>query len=457
MLPDMMKINAVGLKGLVLESKDVLLNLGETDALSDSNLLTVFRIATFSRFFISVILLGVVPLAIQEQSIGHIISAVEAWLLGVYLSVTPMRHLLKVYYMPLAIVWASVIPLLVSSLTIYLRFTTLSPIQLPVSTQQTDTFIVLANIALNLPTLLIPLLVVSWHYSQKVVIWFCLGTSILNMAVLAMFVPIGHTNLIVAFSLILFRLIILSLVGLVVNHLITIQRLQVKALRDVNTQLRDYATTREHLITSQERNRLARELHDTLAHTLATATVQLEAVQVIWETQPKRAKQLVGESAVTIRGGLQDTRRALQALRAESLESFGFVVSIQLLAESVQSRYKVNTTVETTDKVVWLTHEQEHVVYRVAQEALLNSAQHAHAQHITIKIEDACGVLYLTIKDDGIGFDPNKIDTVAHFGVQGMHERAGMIGAELTVSSQVGQGTLLTMKLKRESDAYPHL
>ena len=458
MLPDMMKINAVRLRGWVLESKGILLNLGETDALLDSNLLTVFRIATFSRFFISVILLGVVPLAIQEQSIGHIISAVEALLLGVYLSVTPLRHLLKAYYMPLAIVWASVIPLFISSLTIYLRFTTLSPIQLPVSTQQADTFIVLANVALNLPTLLIPLLVVSWHYSPKVVIWFCLVTSILNMAILAMFVPIGQTNMIVAFSLILFRLIILSLVGLVVNHLITVQRLQLKALRDVNTHLRDYATTREHLITSQERNRLARELHDTLAHTLATATVQLEAVQVIWETQPKRAKQLVGESAVTIRSGLQDTRRALQALRAESLESFGFVASIQLLAESVQSRYQVNTNVETADEVVWLTHEQEHVVYRVAQEALLNSAQHAHAQHITIKIEeDACGVLYLTIKDDGIGFEPNKIDTVAHFGVQGMHERATMIGAELTVSSQVGQGTLLTMKLKRESDAYPHL
>jgi len=87
------------------------------------------------------------------------------------------------------------------------------------------------------------------------------------------------------------------------------------------------------------------------------------------------------------------------------------------------------------------------MVYRIAQEARLNSAQHAQAQPITIEIEDARGALYLTIEDDGIGFDPGAIDTDAHFGVQGMRERADMIGAELNVSSQVGQGTQLKMKL----------
>jgi signal transduction histidine kinase len=453
----MMKAHAIGFRGLLLESKGMVSNLSRIDALSDDNLLAIFRIATFSRFVISAILFAVVPIVAEEPSLGRLVNALEALLLGVYLSLTPLQRLFKASYMPLALVWASVIPLFVSSLTIYLRFATLLTLQLPVSTQQAETFVVLSNVALNLPTLLIPLLIVSWRYSQKVVIWFCLGTSILDIAVLAVFVPVGRTNLIVAFSLILFRLIILSLVGLVVNHLITVQRSQAKALRDANTRLRDYAATREHLITSQERNRLARELHDTLAHTLAAATVQLEAVQVIWETQPERAKQLVQESTVTMRGGLQDTRRALQALRAETLESIGFVASIQLLAESIQARYRINTSVETADDVLWLTQEQEHVVYRVAQEALLNSAQHAQAQHIRIKIEETGETLCLIVIDDGAGFDPSTVDANTHFGVQGMRERARMIGAELDVSSQVGQGTQLRMKLKRKSDAYPNL
>ena len=453
----MMKAHAIGFRGLLLESKGMVSNLSRIDALSDDNLLAIFRIATFSRFVISAILFAVVPIVAEEPSLGRLVNALEALLLGVYLSLTPLQRLFKASYMPLALVWASVIPLFVSSLTIYLRFATLLTLQLPVSTQQAETFVVLSNVALNLPTLLIPLLIVSWRYSHKVVIWFCLSTSILDIAVLAVFVPVGRTNLIVAFSLILFRLIILSLVGLVVNHLITVQRSQAKALRDANTRLRDYAATREHLITSQERNRLARELHDTLAHTLAAATVQLEAVQVIWETQPERAKQLVQESTVTMRGGLQDTRRALQALRAETLESIGFVASIQLLAESIQARYRINTSVETADDVLWLTQEQEHVVYRVAQEALLNSAQHAQAQHIRIKIEETGETLCLIVIDDGAGFDPSTVDANTHFGVQGMRERARMIGAELDVSSQVGQGTQLRMKLKRKSDAYPNL
>jgi len=453
----MMKTNATGLRGLLLKSKGIVLNRGGTDALTDGNLLAIFRIATFSRFVISAILFALVPFVAEAQSLGRLITALEALVLCVYLFATPLQRLFKSYYMLLALVWASVIPLFVSSLTIYLMFSTPLPEQLPISMQQAETFVVLSNVALNVPTLLIPLLIVSWRYNQKVVIWFCLGTTILDIAVLAVFVPVGQINSIVAFSLILFRLIILVIVGLVVNHLITIQRSQAQALHDANTQLRDYAATREHLITSQERNRLARELHDTLAHTLAAATVQLEAVQVIWETQPERAKQLVGASAVTMRDGLQDTRRALQALRAESLESIGFVASIQLLAESIQTRYKVVTTVETTDDFLWLTQEQEHVVYRVAQEALLNSAQHAQAQQITIKIEDVRGAMCVTIKDDGMGFDPSAVDTNAHFGVQGMRERAALIGAQLNVSTQVGKGTQIQLNLKRRTDAHSHL
>jgi signal transduction histidine kinase len=300
-----------------------------------------------------------------------------------------------------------------------------------------------------MPILLIPLLIVSWQYTRRMTIYFCLGTSFLDMAVIAIFIPLTGINMAVAISLIAFRLVILGLVGLMVNLFVAVQRAQAQALRDANARLRDYAATREHLITSQERNRLARELHDTLAHTLAAATVQLEAVQVIWETQPERAKHLVQESAVNMRGGLQDTRRALQALRAEPLESMGFVASIQLLAESIQLRYKVNATVETTGDIICLTQEQEHIVYRITQEALLNSAQHAQAQQITIKIEESREELRLAVIDNGMGFDPLVIDANDHFGVQGMRERAEMIGADLNVSSQTGKGTKIEIVLKR--------
>jgi len=452
-----MKVKAIGLRGLLLENKGIVLDLTGTDALSDGNLLAIFRIATLSRFVISVILFTVVPFMAEAQNLGRLVNALDALLLCVYLFATPLQRLLKAHYMLVALVWASVIPLFISSLTIYLMFTAPLHLQLPFSTQRAETFIVLSNIALNLPTLLIPLLIVSWRYSQKVIIWFCLGTSILDIAVLAVFVPIGRTNLIVAFSLILFRLVILGLVGLVVNHLITIQRLQAKALRDANTRLHDYAATRENLITSQERNRLARELHDTLAHTLAAATVQLEAVQVIWETQPERAKQLVQESAVTMRDGLQETRRALQALRAESLESIGFVASIHELAKSTQAGHGLDVTVNVTGSFAWLSNEQEHILYRITQEAIHNSTRHANAHHMTITLSANNNALSLSVVDDGVGFDGTNIDSYGHFGVQGMRERAEIIGANLSIGSEIGQGTTIHVKFERTPDADTHL
>lgn len=440
-----------------MKSKGIALNRGGTDTLSDSTLLMIFRVATISRFVIALILYLVLSTTVGEPNLGRLLAILDALLLAIYLSADPLRRLLGDRYTPIALLWATITPLLTSSYTMYLFFSTPTPVLLQGIIEQVVNFVVLSNIAQTLAVLLIPLLIVSSRYTQQIVIQFCLGTSVLDTAVIILFVPLNQASLTVALSLIAFRLVILGLVGLMVNHLVMVQRTQAHALRDANARLRDYAATREHLITSQERNRLARELHDTLAHTLAAATVQLEAVQVIWETQPERARQLVEESAVTMRSGLQDTRRALQSLRAEPLESVGFVASVRLLAESIQSRYKVKTTIETADNVVWLTHEQEHVLYRVAQEALLNSAQHAQAQQIRIKIEETGDALCLMVIDDGAGFDPSSVNANDHFGVQGMRERAAMIGAELNVSSRVGQGTQVEMKLRRKPNENSNL
>jgi signal transduction histidine kinase len=453
----MLRGDTIRLRNILLEHKPMAFDRNQTNTLSVDNLLTIFRVVTISRFIIASIIYLVLPSTLDEHSLGRLLGMMDAFLLAIYLSVGVLHRVLGERYLKIALLWAAVVPLLISSYTTYLFFTTPTPTILQDRIEQIENVVVVSNIAQTLPALLIPLLIVSWRYTRNSVILFCLGTSILDIGAIVVFVPLNETNLTIAISLIIFRLVILSLVGLMVNFLVTMQRAQAQALRDANSRLRDYAATREHLITSQERNRLARELHDTLAHILAAATVQLEAVQVIWETQPERARQLVQESAVTMRGGLQDTRRALQALRAEPLESVGFVASIHLLAESIQARYKVETVFEATEDIIWLTQEQEHVAYRVAQEALLNSAQHGQAQHIRVKIDGASETLRLSITDDGTGFDPAAVDVNAHFGVQGMRERADMIGAELNVSSQVGQGTQVEMILKRESDAHSNL
>jgi signal transduction histidine kinase len=412
-------------------------------------LLTIFRYASIIRFVISVILWLVISSQTDEQRLGHLLISIDALLLTIYLFAMSLHALLKEQYLTIALVWATVVPLLTSTLTMYLFYTAPIPELFQSQIGLVENFVIFYNVGLTIPVLLIPLLIVSWLYRRQIVVFYLLGITLLDVVLIIFFVPVG-IRLFVALALIAFRLLILTFVGLIVNYLVTIQRTQAKALRD-------YATTREHLIASQERNRLARELHDTLAHALAAVTVQLEAVKVIWDLQPERAKQLIDESADTVRLGLQETRRALQALRAETLESLGFIESIHQLAKTTQARYGFDVTVNATGDFTWLTSEQEHVLYRIVQEAVQNAARHAAPQHLIITIHASDNSLGLFVVDDGSGFDQKIIEMNGHFGVQGMQERAQLIGAELSVSSQPRQGTKIQLNFKRTSHEHSYL
>lgn len=436
----------------------------QTLMLSDGNLLIIFRIAIFSRFVVAVIIYLFAPFSFEWLSLVRLLTILEALFLTIYLLSKPLHRWLKQRFLPIALVWASVIPLLITAYSMYLFLVTPIPPVLKSLVDNIENFVILSNVAQTLPVLLIPLLVISWRGTRQQVAWFCIGTSLLDFALLGVFVPLSRSGFILAFTLIGFRLIILGMVGIIVNQLVRVQRTQAKALHeanvhlhDANAHLRDYATTREHLIASQERNRLAREMHDTLAHSLAAVMVQLEAVKVIWDMQPDRAKQLVDESAETVRGGLQETRRALQALRAETLESIGLIESIHELATTIQARYGISVDVRANGALTSLSSEQEHIIYRIVQESLLNSATHAHAQHIHILLDVKNDTLKVSVRDDGVGFEPGTSNPQEHFGIQGMRERAAIIGAELDIVSQIGQGTTINVNFERHPDANPYL
>jgi len=413
------------------------------------SLLTIFRYASIIRLIVAGILWLIVTSQTEELRLGNLLIVVDALLLTVYLFVTPLYTLLRGRHLQIGLIWATIVPLLTSTLTMYLFYISPLPESVPIQVGLIENFVIFLNIGITIAVLLIPLLIVSWLYTRQIVVFYLLAISLLDALLIVLFVPMGG-RIIIALALIKFRLLILGFVGLVVNYLVTIQRTQAQALRD-------YASTREHLIASQERNRLARELHDTLAHSLAAVTVQLEAVKVIWDLQPDRAKQLVDESAETVRSGLQETRRALQALRAETLESIGFIESIYELSKTARARYGFDVTVNASGDFAWLTSDQEHVLYRIVQEALQNGAKHANAQRIDITVQSSENILRLSIVDDGIGFDPKNIGTDEHFGVQGMHERAQLIGADLTITSQTEQGTTIQVNFGRTSDEHPYL
>lgn len=460
----MLKLNALNIREVIEKIANLRQAYNQTQSLSDNNLLTIFRIAIFSRFVMAVIIYFFAPISFEWLSLGRLLTILDTLFLSIYLLSSPLQHWLKQRFLPIALLWATIIPLLITAYSMYVFLVTPTPPTLPSSVDNVENFVVVSNVAQTLPVLLIPLLVISWRGTRQQVAWFCIGTSLLDVALMLVFLPLSHFGFVLACTLIGFRLIILGMVGIMVNQLVRVQRTQAKALHeanarlhDANARLRDYATTREHLIASQERNRLAREMHDTLAHALAAAMVQLEAVKVVWDTQPERAKRLVGESAETVHEGLQETRRALQALRAETLESIGFVESIHELATTIQARYGIGVSIDANSALTWLSSEQEHIIYRIIQESVLNSATHAQAQHIHVLLDVKDDTLKVSVCDDGVGFEPGTANPQDHFGIQGMRERAEMIGAELDIVSRIGQGTTISVHFERKPDADSYL
>jgi signal transduction histidine kinase len=304
------------------------------------------------------------------------------------------------------------------------------------------------DISVSALILLIPLILVGWQYNFRAVLIYCAGTAALDIGLTILSISQGNPYARSLLTVIQIRTIFYILIGYIIVRLVMAQRQQRQALTEANAQLAQYATALEQLAVSRERNRLARELHDTLAHTLSGTAVQLEAIKTLWETDPAQARAMLEQSSKAIRSGLTETRRALQALRASPLAELGLALAVRELAESVAEQSGARLDWQGPERVDNLVPAVEQGVYRVAQEALANVAKHASAQHLAVQLVQNNGRLTLQVADDGCGFELNNIDIQNHFGLKGMQERAEMIGGTLEIETQPGTGTTLRLTVE---------
>jgi signal transduction histidine kinase len=295
-----------------------------------------------------------------------------------------------------------------------------------------------------LPILFIGLVITAWLYHWKEVVGFVLGTAGLQIALFFVFPPPDSAATQAALFVTLVRSVSFLVVGYFISQLMQQIRFQQDELAQKNARLTDYADTLERLTISRERNRLARELHDTLAHTLSGLSVQLETTKAYLDVDPETTRKLLAQALSVTREGLDETRRALKALRASPLDDLGLIQALRQLSESAADRGKLDLELILPERVV-LSPSVEQNIYRIAQEAIENVVLHANAQHLLVRLVVNPNNLILSVQDNGLGLA--LTEESGHFGLSGIRERAQLLGAELTVESQIGRGTMVQLRM----------
>lgn len=174
---------------------------------------------------------------------------------------------------------------------------------------------------------------------------------------------------------------------------------------------------------ADERTRLAREIHDTIAQGLTAIALQIEAGQ--------------SEEALRVtRATLEEARRSVMNLRAEPLAGKPLAQALALLVREFTSQSGIRVSLDTSSECA-LPLATEAELYRIAQQALVNVEQHARAKNVTVSLRCAKDAATLTIEDDGIGFDPRRVGEDRH-GLRGMRERARLAGGTLRITSRPG-------------------
>ena len=196
---------------------------------------------------------------------------------------------------------------------------------------------------------------------------------------------------------------------------------------------------------TEERNRLARELHDTLAQGLTAATLQIEAADAILETgpHPANAREYLHRALSITQENLEDARRSVLDLRAASLEGRTLSKALALLVERRGAESNVPTSYESVNGSHPMPPNVEAALYRVCEEALNNIVRHAEARSVNVRLVVTTDLARLIVRDDGRGFDPTSVSSDRH-GLAGMRERMTLLGGTLEVDSDGVLGTRIT-------------
>jgi len=236
--------------------------------------------------------------------------------------------------------------------------------------------------------------------------------------------------------------LVLFLVSQLVNTLLAERQTQQQLLL-AHKQLRQYALQVEDLAAVQERNRIAREIHDALGHALTTLNIQLQTVAKLWQRDRDQAQAFLEHAQRLGKLAMQEVRQSVNALRADAQAE----PSLEAIAALVED-FRRSTGIETASNIdvkADLSPQIVKTLYRVIQEALTNICKYAQATQVQLQLQATSDVVHLAIADNGQGFDVTA-DT-SGFGLQGIQERVAALDGDFRLETALGCGCRIIVSL----------
>jgi signal transduction histidine kinase len=227
-------------------------------------------------------------------------------------------------------------------------------------------------------------------------------------------------------------------------------------LRTLNTELDRRVTERTEEIQRlafesrgaavvRERLRLARALHDTLAHSMMAMLTEIRLLKRLASTQPQALPEELVRAEQAAREGLQEARHAIDQMRSNPVRQIGLGAALADLARGFGERSGIDVACDIDPSLLGLADEPAETVFRMTEEALRNTERHSGARHVRIVLQPlGVGQLRLEVSDDGRGFDPQLVGP-GHYGLVGLHEQAETLDGRLEIRSVAGEGTWLRL------------
>jgi signal transduction histidine kinase len=219
-------------------------------------------------------------------------------------------------------------------------------------------------------------------------------------------------------------------------------------LREAHEQLQAYTSQAQQLAVSEERNRLAREMHDALGHRLTVAVVQLEGAQRLIPTNPERSASMIEAMREQLKQALTELRQTVSALRSPGTTAAlngSLETAVSHLVQTFQEATGLTINLIMSEELPLMPEAHRLALYRAVQEALTNVQRHAKARQAWLILTADAAHVSLTVADDGQGLKGDVAD--GRFGLIGLRERAKQLGGSLTLGAAEEGGAKLTMQL----------